>query len=342
MPSETSHSILLFNDSKGELVDSRQRELPLLSLPHPKGCTVLFAMVGDSVYELQSAEPRRFGSWFINQRVVGEANFYIANKIDPRFLVLPYFEKDAGKKYSPLDQIVIMGDGHDRIPLQTAVKAWKLDEMLDMKDLGDDLVLFRYNEEKMLSLLKSKVKKAAAVICVHRQRQSKSDTTVSTFNVAAQEALGGSSSSSGGLPAAAAAEAAKTVEALNTDDIVPSSSDTLEAVQLISDYLTDECTKLLAASLGLDLGDINTVSMKGSGGGGVGEKRKADWELELEMEKETAAYAIGVQGNTAATAHGDTVRFHSVILLFFLSFLVCDDVSLSLLLTYCSLLASLT
>ena len=55
-------------------------------------------------------------------------------------------------------------------------------------------------------------------------------------------------------------------------------------MQLVSDYLTDSMTKSLASAMNLNIGDVNTVSMKG------GEKRKADWEIELEIEKETIAY----------------------------------------------------
>ena len=80
-------SILLFNDSEGRLIDNQKRELELLSLPHPKGCAVLYVILDGDLYELQSAEARRFGSWFIDQRVSGESHFYLANKIDPRFSI---------------------------------------------------------------------------------------------------------------------------------------------------------------------------------------------------------------------------------------------------------------
>ena len=268
-------SILLFNDSEGSLIDSRQRELNLLSLPHPKGCAVLFANVDGHLYELQSAEARRFGSWFIDQRVSGDAHFYVANKIDPRFLVLPYFERDAAAKFSPLDQVVVTGDEYDRIPFKEAMMNWKLDEMLDMKDLGDDLILFRYNKEKALDLLKVKVERAAKAICTYRRKQTKAGTAVSSFDVSAQEALSKAPQSEGATT--------QDSESSSEDDMV-TTDDTLEAMQLVSDYLTDSMTKCLASAMNLNISDVNTVSMKG------GEKRKADWEIELEIEKETIAY----------------------------------------------------
>lgn len=283
--SQTQHSILLFNDSSNDLIDSRKRELKLLNLPHPKGCGVLFAFVGTDLYEVQSAEPRRFGSWFINQRVSSDANFYVANKIDPRFLVLPYFEKEAGAKYSPLDQVVVIGDGYDRIPLKEAMASWKLDEMLDMKDLGDDLILFRFNQDKVVALLKAKAERAAKAICAHRNKQSKADTIVSTFDVSAQEAL-----SKGNTGTEHDSSASST-------ELEVTSDDTLQAVQLVSDYLTDNMTKLLVSAMNLNISDVNTVSMKG-------EKRKADWEIELEIEKETSAYTA----KPTMTSQNDAVQ----------------------------------
>ena len=61
---------------------------------------------GGFMYELQSIQPRKNSSFFVNQRINSSKEFYIANKIDPRFLLLPYFENSNGK-FSPLDQIVV-------------------------------------------------------------------------------------------------------------------------------------------------------------------------------------------------------------------------------------------
>ena len=102
----------------------------------------------------------KYGSWFINERVSSDSHFYLATRVDPRLLCLPFLEKNASK-YSPLDQIVVYSDKldddgiSDRIPL-TNSNEWKLDEMCDMKDLGD-MLLYRYNEGKTLEWLKNKV-----------------------------------------------------------------------------------------------------------------------------------------------------------------------------------------
>ena len=294
---KVSRSILIMNDPNGDILNGTSRELSLVNLPHPKGLPVIFAEANGSIYEVQIAEARRFGSWFIDQRVSSDAGFYMANKIDPRLLILPYFEGEAGAKFSPLDQVVITAEECDRIPLSKATKDWKLEEMLDMKDLGDDLVLFRFNKEKVLGLLKRKVEKAALVICTHRKKRSNVDSYVSTFDISAQQSTTQASSSSG----SAESEEEKPV----LGDEGPSTEDTMEAVQLVSDYLTDNMSKELITAMGLNVSDVNTVSMKG-------EKRKADWELEMELEKETMAYKMAPGSTVQSDNVKDSVFTHGV------------------------------
>lgn len=294
---KVTHSILIIEDSCGDVLNGSARELSLVNLPHPKGLPIMFAQVKDCIYEVQLAEARRFGSWFINQRVSSDTGFYIANKIDPRLLILPFFEGDAGAKYSPLDQVVVAADGCDRIPLSEATTKWKLDEMLDMKDLGDDLVLFRFNMEKAVGLLKRKVERAALVISAHRKKRSKFETCVSTFDISAQQSTTLASSSSGNTDL----EGDKKPE----QDGRPGEEDIMEAVQLVSDYLTDNMSKQLIIAMGLNVSDVNTVSMKG-------EKRKADWELEMELEKETMAYKMAPGSTSQHDNVQDSVFTHGV------------------------------
>ena len=294
---KVTHSVLIVNDASGDILNGSSRELNLVNLPHPKGLPIVFASVKDSIYELQQAEARRFGSWFINQRVSSDAGFYIANKIDPRLLILPFFEGEAGAKYSPLDQVVTTKDGCDRIPLAKAAKEWKLGEMLDIKDLGDDLVLFRFNKEKVLDLLQAKVNRAAVVISAHRKKRSKFETSVSTFDVSAQQ-LGTQASGTTDMEDEKKGQEDNQVEE-------PSPEDTIEAVQLVSDYLTDDMSKQLITAMGLNANDVNTVSMKG-------EKRKADWELEMELEKETMAYKMAPGSTSQNDNVQDSIFTHGV------------------------------
>ncbi len=159
-------------DRSNELIS----EITLQTYPY-QNTPKLFFELRSEIYELQVAQPRRFGSWFINQRVSSSKSIYFGSKIDPRFLCLPFFERNT--RYSPLDQIIVPVDGFSNLPLGN-VKEWKLEEICDVNDKIDDSVVFyRYNVTKILVWLKFKVQRIAQTIC--KQRLSKASSTNPSF-----------------------------------------------------------------------------------------------------------------------------------------------------------------
>ena len=220
---ETAKDVVLLIDSRsrsnsnGAAPSSSMRymigtNVEVKPFPHPKrtdsGAQVLMLYVpvageqdGD-IFELQSIQPRRHGSWFINQRVSSSPVIYVASKIDPRLLCLPFLESSSGK-YSPLDQIVVPRDGCARMPLARS-NTWKMEEMCDVNDkLGDDMILYRYNQDKALAWLKAKVTRTAAVLC--KQRNIKATRNNLTF-VNNFKASSSSSSSSSSSPSSSTAD----------------------------------------------------------------------------------------------------------------------------------------
>lgn len=163
------------------------KELILKSFPHPRGYGMMVIDLEDNMYEVQITQPRKYSSWFINQRVSSGQDLYMANLFDPRYLCLPFLEKSAGK-YSPLDQIVFMDAKYARFPFSRA-SSWKLGEMCDVNDkLGDDMILYRYNERKMLEWLSRKVENTAKALMKQRlsRAQSQNTTFASGFNISKQ------------------------------------------------------------------------------------------------------------------------------------------------------------
>lgn len=165
--------------------------LQLLSLPHPKGGHALVALNQGLLLELHIASPRRHSSWFIDQNVSSSSSFYVANVLDPRFLLLPYFER-SGRSFSPLNQVVQVDaeESGDRIPLDLA-STWRLEQLLDVNDkLGEDMLLYRFNEEKALGWLESKVRRGALAIATARASRERTVNSafVSGFNASAQHA----------------------------------------------------------------------------------------------------------------------------------------------------------
>ena len=234
----------------------------LITLPHPKGMPIVFVQIAGELMELQSIEPKKRGSWFVNQRVSSSSKVYVATKFDPRFLCLPYLER-ASAKYSPLDQVVCTNDtaGCSRLPL-TRSGQWKLDEVTDVKDLGDDLILFRFNESKTLDWLNNKVRRTA--IHFMKQRQQKMDsenvTFVSSFQSSSQATVNSKNSTT------------------ETQLAEPNPHDIKTAVQVISDYLSESMTEKLLKLYGLSASDLTDTKNHNS-------KRKTDWEADLEVLK---------------------------------------------------------
>jgi hypothetical protein len=175
--------VLLINGGKTE----NDIEIKFFTLPHPKFQTpVVYVIHGDNFMELQTSQFRKFNTWFINQKVISNNNLTLATKFDPKFLLLPFLEKYSSK-FSPLDQILTDVEGCSRIPLSN-FKNWQLDLCCDIKDLGDDLILFRYNADKTLNWLNSKVIAITNMIAKNVYEKSKvnSGAIANSFNIRLQ------------------------------------------------------------------------------------------------------------------------------------------------------------
>jgi Ydr279p protein family (RNase H2 complex component) wHTH domain/Ydr279p protein triple barrel domain len=252
--------ILLVQSGDGGAKIMKEAAFDLITLPHPKGMPVVFVQIAGELMELQCIEPKKRGSWFINQKVSSSSKVYVATKFDPRFLCLPYLER-AGTKFCPLDQVVCTNDvvGCSRLPLTKSAQ-WKLDEITDVKDLGDDLILFRFNESKTLDWLSGKVKRTA----VHfmNQRRQKMDMEnvafVSSFQSSIQANVNSKNSTT------------------ETQLSEPNSHDIKTAVQVISDYLSESMSEKLLKVFGLSASDLTDTKNLNS-------KRKTDWEADLEV-----------------------------------------------------------
>jgi hypothetical protein len=194
----SGRSNVMLVGSGGETFDPNNISFSVL--PHPRYGPVTFLKSAGHLYELQKAQPRKFGSWFINQRVLSDGSYLMASQFDRRFLILPFFEKD-GSKYRPLDQIITAVEGCDRISLENCAN-WNLSEICDINDkLGDDMILYRINMEKVLAWLRNKVTRTVEVLYKQRKQKVAESLQVQTFNSSAQSTSSSSSSnrSDGGI-----------------------------------------------------------------------------------------------------------------------------------------------
>jgi hypothetical protein len=243
---------------------SSTRRLHLITLPHPVNQSTLCTIIENQLYELQSSHLHRNCCWMINQRISSSKNLYFLTKLDLRFLLLPFLEK-AGNKYSPLAQIFFNVPGYSSLPIHLLSRAI-MEEMCDVNDkLGEDLLLFRYSEEKTMEWLKGKVAKASIMAKTQRIIRIKNQNLAysSNFNIA--------------RPQASLATAA--------EDQPVTDEDLRIALELVTDSLSLPMAERLCACYGLQAAELLKKSSASL-------KRKADWEIELEVRDTTAACSI--------------------------------------------------
>ena len=163
------------------------QQFSYLVLPHPRNGPCVFLCHEGNIFELQRIELRQLGCMMMGQRISPGNLIYLATLIDPRFILLPFLETSAGR-FCPLDQIIPFVQGCDRIPLSKA-GLWKLNEVCDVNDkLGDDMILYKYNEEKTVAWLKKKLMKTAQLLCRKRLSNSvkQNNGIADTFNISSR------------------------------------------------------------------------------------------------------------------------------------------------------------
>lgn len=261
------------------------KELHLKAFPHPRGYGMMIIDLEDQFYELQSTQPRKFSSWFINQRVSSSQTVYMANIFDPRFLCLPFLEK-AGAKYSPLDQIIHMDEKFARFPFQR-VSTWKMQDICDVNDkLGDDMILYRYNESKVIDWLRGKVERTSAAFMKQRVAKMQHTTFASGFNVSKQSTgavtTNDGSSISGTIRRRCSLPGPVyiLIIVLHFDVVdTPMKEDLVMALEVVSDYLTPAMAERLLKAYNMTPADLHNSKAAAA----ANLKRKADWEQELEV-----------------------------------------------------------
>jgi hypothetical protein len=112
----------------------------------------------------------------VDQRVLGSVRLLMANKMDMRFFCLPYLQKNA-VHYSPIDQVLKYDEGEPHNSFNMfQIFNWKtlnLNEICDINDKFDDLILCKYNEDKVMNWLKKKVLKTSISVSNQKKLLSK-------------------------------------------------------------------------------------------------------------------------------------------------------------------------
>jgi hypothetical protein len=177
-------SLILFSQRQ-ESASSQLHNLHFLTLPHPRYGPREFVQSHQQIYEFQSVQPRKYGSWLIDQRICPNSSYYILSRFDMRYILLPFFESSptptggTGQTFRPLNQIITTVEGTDRIPLESSFE-WKLDEICDVNDrmVSEGMPIFyRLNLDKVMSWLRDRVTRTMAVLSRQRIRQQGQEST---------------------------------------------------------------------------------------------------------------------------------------------------------------------
>lgn len=193
----------------------------VLALAHPRGGSPTQYLLTPSGHlcELQSFRPSgsKFGSWFVEQRVVSDGLLYVASPMDPKFLLLPVLEKHGAARYSPLEQILAAEAEGAYMPLRKCQRL-ELHRVCDVNDqLGDDMILYRLNPDKALAWLAGKVERTKrALVALDSAREGQNNGigtglaagfTIQTTTTSSSASAGGKKDETDGTKAAAAATA---------------------------------------------------------------------------------------------------------------------------------------
>lgn len=294
-----SQKVLLIEENNQLISQNIDNQLEFVVLPHPKSADIVYMCINNEVYEVQDYEPRKYSSYFINQRVCSSNSLLVSNKIDIRFLLLPFLMKS--QRYQPMNQILTHADGSMKLFPFLKSKPdvnLKLDEMCDVNSKMEDMIFYRYNEEKALSWLLTKVLRCARLLYKKRINLLKNCSGNAAF--ASGFNLGGASNLNSTDKNGSTNDTSKCVE--SKPDVEYQNEDIKVALQIVCEYIPEEMEQKLLKYSGLtelpglsdDVVELDMENASKSVEPGVvtaGEKRKlSSWEADLEMEKESLNY----------------------------------------------------
>ncbi|XP_013193203.2 ribonuclease H2 subunit B [Amyelois transitella] len=132
----------------------------IVTLPHPgTGNPAKFCLDKENskIYEAVTfSEPYR--SWLIGETVKSDGSFIMMTPINPLFLVLPRLKEQCSTRAVPLEDL-LSEKGYDRITHFIP----SLDMIGDLKG-PPDMKAYKYNEEKTLNWLETRVRKLSNVL----------------------------------------------------------------------------------------------------------------------------------------------------------------------------------
>lgn len=163
MPNSSENtSVVALYDNSNNNDDASWDKASVISLVHPntnKEQHFILSLEND-IYEMTSISRPYYGSFFVGSRVISNGALHTLTRIDPLYFLLHQLSQHSQvHSWQPLDQLDVN---------QTVVSAlsnesqWK--HVCGIKKLGDDLILYKFSEDKALQWLIQKQKATVEVV----------------------------------------------------------------------------------------------------------------------------------------------------------------------------------
>lgn len=172
-----------------QTLSTHDHQVPFIRLPHPRtGFPALFlpveakdnaGRISSQILEIQKVNPVDSRSWFIEDEVISDGRLVLMTPVDPVFLLLPILictqsTNGSSGQFRPVDDIleeaaiVIQEQYQTRqegyvlsedVLLFTQMKCTRnaLKNICDVKEITEDITVYRYSQERTLRYLRSKV-----------------------------------------------------------------------------------------------------------------------------------------------------------------------------------------
>lgn len=161
------------------------RQPLLCQLRHPHSDTVALFMFTDGfkrVHEVFVFDEDGHRSWFIGNSVLAGGRLVVTSAVDPVFLILQYLIKatDSGR-FMSLDTLLDDAEFPECRHLVSCCASQDLSNVADIRQSDDDVMAYRYNEEKTLSWLTLKADEVVSALQQRDVKVSSSSAGRSTF-----------------------------------------------------------------------------------------------------------------------------------------------------------------
>lgn len=279
-----------------------------------------------TLMEVQSVpnvnQSKNYGSFLVGSRVISNGNLHVATRIDPLFLALGYVDADSLQQWQPFDQWL---DGlalPQALQQALSVEQWK--HLCDTKGMygdadgdDDDLVLYKFNPDKVLSWLEIKYQRALKVLQEQYVARSLQEQVIRAQNKENQGAF-----HSGFQPAPE--EDLPSTTTLTPPPMTPTttlSEDQMrlareESLQLVCEYLSQEWRTKLTDKVGLSPDALLSERQrrrakqeeKDDGGGMSNNKKRASWEAPAGHDESQELLQFTMGNNSAAGDDAEDIK----------------------------------